>query len=413
MGNLDSHVLNSIVKKMTTDEQVTNDLEYLLRTIRTHLHMDVAFISEFEKGKRVFRVVDNKEDDNSISVGASDPVDITYCGKIVDGVMPEIIQDTSENNIALNLAVTNDLNIGSYIGVPVNMSDGTVYGTFCCFSHQADNTLNNKDLSLLKMFADLASHQIEHTMKDQHEKEELTKKIRKVIENKAVAMVYQPIFDIRKNQITGFEALARFKSEPYQPPNVWFNEAERVGLGQELELLAISEAIETLSLIPADITLSVNASPDYVVNGAVFEKICTVPKNRMIIEVTEHMQVENYTSFRKSLNKVSRRGVRLAIDDAGAGYASFLHILELGVDIIKLDIGLIKNIHLDKSRYALAVALLAFAKTIGSTVIAEGVECLEEYQALKSLGVDKVQGYFIGKPMTIEEAINYHYQEAC
>ncbi len=102
--------------------------------------------------------------------------------------------------------------------------------------------------------------------------------------------------------------------------------------------------------------------------------------------------------------------MRLAIDDAGAGYASFQHVLELDADIIKLDASLTQNIHAEPGKYSLAKALCAFANSAGCSIIAEGLETEEDFQALRKLGVDKVQGYLLGRPVPLQEAVSAQHQ---
>ena len=122
------------------------------------------------------------------------------------------------------------------------------------------------------------------------------------------------------------------------------------------------------------------------------------------MEITEHAPIADYAEFRAALKPLRKKGMRLAIDDAGAGYASFQHILEIGADIIRLDISIIQNIDIDPARLALATALIAFAKETGAEVIAEGVESEAEFDELVHLGVNKVQGFYTGRPMSIIKA---------
>jgi EAL domain-containing protein (putative c-di-GMP-specific phosphodiesterase class I) len=98
------------------------------------------------------------------------------------------------------------------------------------------------------------------------------------------------------------------------------------------------------------------------------------------------------------------------VDDAGAGYASLQHILQLQPDLIKLDMGLTRNVDFDPARRALAAALVAFARDTGSQIIAEGVETTCELEALRSIGVEKAQGYFLGRPMALDNAVKLAHQ---
>lgn len=174
--------------------------------------------------------------------------------------------------------------------------------------------------------------------------------------------------------------------------------------------MAITAALEKMIFFPADINFSLNISPEYVINGAVERALDQhIFNKKIILEVTEHAQITDYHAFRKAIQSLRKQGVRLAIDDVGAGYSSLHHILELGADIIKLDISLIRNIDTDTSRKALTAALLAYAKETSCEVLAEGVETEQEFQELVRLGIKKIQGYFISQPLELEDAVNFSY----
>jgi len=125
--------------------------------------------------------------------------------------------------------------------------------------------------------------------------------------------------------------------------------------------------------------------------------------SRIVVEVTEHAPVADYDELREALSGLRERGVRLAIDDAGAGFASLRHIIRLDPDLIKLDITLTRQIETDPVRQALAVALVSFAEQIGATVVAEGVESELELEALRRAGIRHAQGFLLGRPGPLAE----------
>ena len=313
----------------------------------------------------------------------------------------------THNNITKKLSVTDKLSIGSYIGVPIFLSNGETYGTFCCYKESPDDTLNNRDLSFLNAIADIASGLIEENIKSENDHRQTKKRIKSVLEPGKIEIHYQPIYSLVTNQISGFESLSRFATTPYRTPDVWFSEASQVGLGEALEMMAIKNAINGLKVFQNDIYISINTSPDYILNGAISKVLKDIDPKRIVLEVTEHSPIGSYQDFRKALEPLRKQGIRLAIDDAGAGYSSFQHILELEADIIKLDISLTQNIHSNRRKFLLAKALCGFAKAIDCTIIAEGIETKEELSALRKLGVDKVQGYLLGRPMPIDRAISH------
>ncbi len=171
-----------------------------------------------------------------------------------------------------------------------------------------------------------------------------------------------------------------------------------------MELAAIRLALSAAAKFPAQIYLAVNASPATVVSPELAEMLAALPGERIVLEVTEHANVEDYGALIAALGPIRERGVRLAIDDAGAGYSSLRHILDLQPDLIKLDMSLVRNIALDPARKALAAALIKFARQTRSQIIAEGVETAAEFAALQALGTQKAQGYFLARPMPLEDA---------
>ncbi|MFT7431882.1 MAG: hypothetical protein ACI971_002357, partial [Colwellia sp.] len=310
------------IKDIDDSDSVKNKLNKLLSIVRKHLDMDVAFIAKFVNKERVIKVLDAKNDMLSINVGDSDPIDDTYCEKIVDNVLPNIIHNTKENDITNSLPITEKLSIGSYIGVQIILSNGEVYGTFCCYKQSPDDTINQRDLSFLNAIADIASELIEKNVKTELSHNEMKAKITSVLEQNKINIHYQPIFNLRSNKIIGYESLSRFNTLPYKSPDIWFADASQVNLGEELEILAIKSAIKGIDEFNLDTYIAINTSPAYVLNGAVAIALQGVNLERIILEITEHAPIRNYPEFRKALEPLRERGLRIAIDDAGSGYSS-------------------------------------------------------------------------------------------
>ena len=252
----------------------------------------------------------------------------------------------------------------------------------------------------MKVFAELAAFEIE-IAKLEKEKED---RIRTVIDKNQIAMVYQPIWDLNEQRPDGFECLARFTGGPSRSPDKWFMEAAEIGLGTLLELAAIRIAQSSLSAFPDHIYLAVNASPKTILSGELANTLVGMPAERIVLEITEHAHVDDYEGLLRALEPLRSRGVRLAVDDAGAGFSSLQHILQLRPDVIKLDMALTRHIHLDPARRALASALVAFARNTNSRIVAEGVETALELEALRAIGIEKAQGYFLGRPMPFDDA---------
>lgn len=214
-------------------------------------------------------------------------------------------------------------------------------------------------------------------------------------------MEFQPILDLSSMRTVGAEALARFGLEPRRPPDLWFADAEEVGLRAELELAAIRRAIEATSRLPSSLYLSVNASPTTVTDYGFPDTLALAEDRPVVVEITEHAAIDDYDAVARGLRSIRRRGGRLAVDDAGAGFASLRHILRLSPDIIKLDRGVISGLDTTIGARAMARALIEFGKATGASMVAEGIERKEELDALRGLGIRFGQGYFLGRPMPL------------
>lgn len=220
-------------------------------------------------------------------------------------------------------------------------------------------------------------------------------------------MALQPIIDTETSQTIGFEALARFAGVSQRAPDQWFAEAAEVGLGVELELAAVSLAVASMEAIQARAPgafLAINASPSAVLSGELDALLPSEICPYIVLELTEHTPVENYDTVLHAAAELRRRGLRLAVDDTGAGYAGFRHLLSLQPDIIKLDISLTRGVDTLPSHRALASALVVFASAVGARLLAEGVETGAEADTLRELGIGWMQGYHFGRPTAELEA---------
>jgi PAS domain S-box-containing protein len=230
--------------------------------------------------------------------------------------------------------------------------------------------------------------------------EEKRARVAGVLEQRALRTVFQPIADVASGAVIGAEALTRFTAEPERSPDQWFAEAHEVGRGLDLELLAVEHALAEARWLPPHLYLSVNLSPESVCS----DRLTTIladggwKPTRLVLEITEHVSVEDYRPLKGSIQQLRGLGLRLAVDDAGAGYASFRHILGLSPDYIKLDRALIDGMDADPARRALVSAVVRFGREVDAAVVAEGVETPAELRTARLLDVDAAQGYFIGRP---------------
>ena len=210
-----------------------------------------------------------------------------------------------------------------------------------------------------------------------------------------VRIVYQPVADIRRGAIVGVEALARF---PDRTPDVWFEEAWSIGLGLELEIEAIRRALAGFESLPPDVYIAVNVAAETLLSHELFELLSGYPGERIVVELTEHAAVEDYDQLNLAIARLRARGIRLSIDDAGAGVSSLQHVLRLRPETIKLDRSLTNGVDENPVLSALASALVTFAGSLGATITAEGIETLAQLVSLQKLGVAYGQGYFLARP---------------
>ena len=365
---------------------------------RTCLGMDVCFVTEFREGLRIFRHVAAIEGSSPIRAGDYDPLAESYCALVVNGQIPAIVQDSHAYPELLALAVTHTLGIRAHVGVPIRFHDGAVFGTFCCYSSDPEANLSNCNVNTLTAFADLIGELLETRVLGERTRAAIIERLTDVIAGGSFNIVYQPVIDIDHKLVIGYEALARFEAIAGRGPDQWFSEAHGVELGHRLEVLSIEKALAGLGQIPADAYLAFNVSPQTILTGVLNDVLASAPLGRLMLEVTEHCLISDYGMIRECLAHLREGGLRLAVDDAGSGFASFRHILKLEPDVIKIDQSLIRDIDHEAGSRALTAALITFAAATGSKVVAEGVETEDELATLRELGVHIVQGYLTGRP---------------
>ncbi|MEA2677307.1 MAG: hypothetical protein QOJ81_1448 [Chloroflexota bacterium] len=220
--------------------------------------------------------------------------------------------------------------------------------------------------------------------------------IRDVIADRAFTPVFQPIVSIPGREIVGYEALSRFMDTA--PPDQHFRESARVGLQRELELATLERAIETANTFgPAQPWLSLNVSALLLDEPSQLGHLLRTSRHSIVLELTEHEPVADYEQLRQQFLGL---GVpfRVAVDDAGAGYASMKHVVELQPSLVKLDISLVRGIDQDPARQAMVAGMRFFADRAKCQLIAEGVETEAELSTLATLGVEYAQGYLVGRP---------------
>ncbi len=211
-----------------------------------------------------------------------------------------------------------------------------------------------------------------------------------------ITPVFQPVVALASGHLVGYEALARFTSQPKRSPEAWFAQAHGCGLGPDLEAAAIRAALEPVGR-PLGTHLALNVSPSAMTSGPVVKAL---PRELtgIVIEVTEHEFVSEDDHLADVLDELRERGARIALDDAGAGYAGLTQVMRVRPDIVKLDRDLTKGIHADPARMVLVESFVRFARRTGAIVCAEGIESLDELAVLGDLDVQWGQGYALARP---------------
>lgn len=363
----------------------------LLDLARRQLGASIAFVGQWEGDLRIMRGISSVAP-LGIGRGATERLDDTYCQRIVDGRLPRVIADTRQHPAAVELPVTAAIGIGSYVGVPVRLSDGSLYGTLCCLSPAPDPDLSERDADFLDAVASSMARVLEVELASLRAQASLVARLEPLLRGELTTMVFQPVVSLVSGCVEGSEALARFGGGP-RPVDEWFADAdaEAAGLTGELELATARAALLGGAELPG--FLAVNLSATTICGPGFASLFAGVDPGRLVVEISEHEQISDYAAVLDVLAPLRASGLRLAVDDAGAGFASLRHVVLLAPDIIKLDISLVRGIDVDPTRQALATALTGFAHQTGAQVIAEGVETEAEREVLRAAGVTLMQGW--------------------
>jgi EAL domain-containing protein (putative c-di-GMP-specific phosphodiesterase class I) len=375
-------------------------IERTLGLARTQLGMDAAFLSLFAGGMEIFRVVDGDAASFGIEAGATVPLDDTYCALMVEGELPHLVPDARREPRVRDLPITEAADVGAYVGVPVRYRDGRLYGTLCCLAHGREQTLNERDVEFMHAMAHLVADELEREAVESEMWRIEWRRIRSILDREELRIVFQPIYDLQRDELVGFEALARFDATPPRSPSAWFEAAAAVGLGTELELLAVGAALGLIDRLPEGTSLALNVSPQVAGSDELLELVAPVA-GRLVIEITEHAPVDDYPRLHVALARLRALGARIAIDDVGAGFSSLRHILRLTPDIVKLDLSLTREIETDAARRALAASLVEFARGVETLIAAEGIESPRELALLRALGIDYGQGFYLARPSSL------------
>lgn len=399
------------LEMLTSGTSYADAVRQLLGVVRIQLGMQVAWLSEFVGSDQVLRFVDAAQDlVDPPQEGARWPLSGSFCARVLDGRFPALIPDARAVPEAALLDVTAQLHIGSYVGVPVIGPQGVAVGMLCAIHSSASLGLSERDLAALRLTSQLLHDLQARAMSAAQageSREHLRRAVAAVIGGTGRHPVLQPIVDLVSGRAVLAEGLTRFSApspaavdgEPGRSPAQWFDDAERLGLRESLELASAASVLDLLAAdLPEHVALSINLSPATLLGEGFQRLLDDRPLERIVVEMTEHAPVEDYDVLTAALQPYRDQGLQVAVDDAGAGYASLRHVLAARPDLIKIDMALIRGADGDLARRTLLIALADFADATGCRLVAEGVETDGELRAVSSCGAHFAQGYLLGRP---------------
>lgn len=272
-------------------------------------------------------------------------------------------------------------------------------GFFIAIGLLAGTTVDSLRRSIDRHVADHVQHELElATTPVAVADSQTARRVRETIDQGLFHPVYQPIYSLGTGQVVAVEALTRFEAEPAQSPEAWLDQAARAGMGTELDLVTVQAALDGAeAMLPTEVALHLNVTPA-TLRDARLLGLLTFAHRRLVVEVTEHAVIEDYERLELPCQRLRQHGIKIAVDDAGAGFSSLRHVVRLAPEIVKLDISLTRNVRKDPVQLALAGALIQFTRQIDAQLIVEGIEDRADLGAWIKLGAHAAQGFLLGHP---------------
>jgi EAL domain-containing protein (putative c-di-GMP-specific phosphodiesterase class I) len=247
-----------------------------------------------------------------------------------------------------------------------------------------------------------ASAEMLARLRDRDQRERLVE----IIQNREIWTAFQPIVSLGTGERLGWEALSRGpRSSEIELPLLLFGRAARYGLTEELERACRHQAFEDWKLLAQTGRLFVNTVPATVrdpsfMGRGVLDYLGTgLAPSAVTLEITERHVIENLSLYREAMHSFTDLGFSFAIDDVGAGHSGLETVAVLKPAYLKIDIGLVRDVHLKRVSQQVLRAIMDMGDGLGATVIAEGIQTKDEYEALSELGVRWGQGYYLARPV--------------
>ncbi|MCK9896497.1 EAL domain-containing protein [Frankia sp. AgB32] len=317
-------------------------------------------------------------------------------GGAADGISGSTTGGTTDNDSAAGFGLPG---VGAYACVPVHDGNGRLYGVLACLAHLPRPAAPERDGRFLRLMAAFLTDAVLDLQEMWTRRRRLWSQVSDVIDGGGPLVVFQPIFRLRDQTVVGLEALSRFPGMA-EDPQSWYANAATVGLATELERMAFARACAILHELPESLTLTINASPSTIIAG-VLDLLPAFADGRVVVEITEHEHITDDDRLLIAVELLRDRGIRIAIDDIGTGYAGLEQLLRLRPEIIKLDGVITRGIDTDPARRAIAVGLVQVAGETGGNIVAEGIETTGELATVMATGIPYGQGYLLGHPTSL------------
>ena len=377
--------------------QARSMVEGLLRTLQARVGMESVYLSVLHHDHQHVLAAAGDGVVAGLAPGRRIPLAETYCVRMVAGELERSIGDTARHPAVAELPATRD-GLSCWVGVPVHLASGQLFGSLCGASGVARADVPPSIVEEFALVADILGEQLDADGVIDETVMDVSRRVTGALtRDGAMSSVLQPIVDVRGGEVTGVEALARFADDD-RPVGLWFADAERAGLLPELEARAVRLAVRRLQDVADDVHVAINVSPSVLPSRELQEVLHDAPLHRLVLEVTEHAAVADYTALSSVLAPLRARGLRLAVDDVGTGFAGLGHIVHLRPDIIKVDRSLVHRLADDPTHRAAGAGLVGMAEHVGATLVAEGVETRGVLRVVSELGFTHVQGYLIARP---------------
>jgi EAL domain-containing protein (putative c-di-GMP-specific phosphodiesterase class I) len=247
----------------------------------------------------------------------------------------------------------------------------------------------------------------ESDSREQSDAERRKQGLKQIIDSGDVRTLVHPVFRLADMSIVGYEALSRGPvNSEFERPDKLFKVAYDADLVVTLERLCRKRAFETASRLPEGRLLFINIEPEAVADPELRDIMFTtlladsdVKPESIVFEITERTAISDFASFRATLEYLRTLGFHIAVDDGGAGYGSLQCLAEVRPEWLKIDMSLVRGIDTDTVRRSLVASMAMFAERMGVHLVAEGIERIEEYTALRELGVLYGQGFLFSQPV--------------